>query len=183
MSRVCRTRGVRSLIRAVLAGTALMLFVAGCGAPSLPSWLVRHYPWAAAGVSTLKPQDGAVWITPEEMAVVTWGSSGCPDLPTRMTVPASNRLTVTAEPYDPSNSSCPADLAPTTSVIKVPAALSLTDDVTVTIVDVSYGATVSLPPRDGGGYVPALRSREGQLAHPRRRAGDETRSDASQHSL
>jgi hypothetical protein len=33
----------------------------------------------------------------------------------------------------------------------VPAALDVTDDVTVTISDGSYGATVSLPPRAGAG--------------------------------
>jgi hypothetical protein len=132
-----------------------MLFVVSCGAQGLPSWLVRHYLGAPSGVSTLKAQDGAVWMTSGEIAVVTWGSSGCPDLPTRLAVPAGNRLNVTAELYDPSHVSCSADLTPTTSVIKVPAALSLTEDVTVTIVDVSYGATVSLPPRDGGGYLPA----------------------------
>jgi hypothetical protein len=131
-----------------------MLFVVGCGAQSLPSWLVRYYLGAPSGVSTLKAQDGAVWWSTDEIAMVTWGSSGCPDLPTRLAVPAGNRLTVTAQLYDPSHASCSADLAPTTSIIKVPAALTRTEDVTVTIVDVYYGATVSLPPRDGGGYLP-----------------------------
>lgn len=128
-----------------------MLFVAGCGAPSLPPWLVRYYGGVPAGVSTLKALDDAVWMTSSEMAVITWGSSGCPDLPIRLDVPASNRLTVIAKAYDPSSASCPADLAPTTSVIKVPAVLTFTEDVTVTIVDGTYGATVSLPARGGGG--------------------------------
>jgi hypothetical protein len=146
---------VRPRFQALIAGAVLMLFVAGCGAANLPSWLLRHYLGAPSAVSTLKAQDGAVWMPSGEIAVVTWGSSGCPDLPTRLAVPTRNRLDVTAEPYDPSHASCPADLAPTTSIIKVPAALSLTEDVTVTIIDVTYGATVSLPPGDGGGYLPA----------------------------
>jgi hypothetical protein len=42
-------------------------------------------------------------------------------------------------------------LAPTTSVIQVPSSLTLTGQVSVTIVDGSYGATVSLAPRPTGG--------------------------------
>jgi hypothetical protein len=84
------------------------------------------------------------------MAVVTWGSTGCPDLPTQLAAPATNRLTVTAKPYDPSGASCVTDLGPTTSVIRIPSTVSSTEDVTVTIID-AYGATVSLPPRESAG--------------------------------
>ena len=80
------------------------------------------------------------------MEVSTWGSSGCPDLPTRLDIPASNVLRVTVKSYNPSGATCPADLAATTSVLKVPAALHEILGVTVTIVGGAYGATVSLPP-------------------------------------
>lgn len=132
----------------------LVLVVGACGAES-PPWLVRHYLGFPPGVSYAAAhdplRDDAVWTTAGRMAVATWGSSGCPGLPVRLDVPASNLLTVTVKSSTPSFSSCPADLGPTTSVIKVPAALDVTDDVTVTISDGSYGATVSLPPRAGAG--------------------------------
>ncbi len=53
--------------------------------------------------------------------------------------------------YNPSGAACPTDLAPTTSVLKVPAALDAAQGVTVTIVGDRYGATVSLPPRAESG--------------------------------
>jgi hypothetical protein len=85
------------------------------------------------------------------MAVVTWGSSGCPGLPVRLDIPASHLLTVTVKSSTPSFSTCPADLAATTSIIEVPSTLNVSDDVTITIIDGSYGATVSLPPRADAG--------------------------------
>jgi hypothetical protein len=50
-----------------------------------------------------------------------------------------------------SSGPCTADLTATTSVIDVPPALKVTQDVTVTIIDGSYGATVSLRPGAGAG--------------------------------
>jgi hypothetical protein len=124
-----------------------MLVVGACGAES-PPWLVRHYLGVPPGV-TYAFRDDAVWTTAGRMAVATSGSSGCPGLPVRLDVPASNLLTVTVKA--PSSGPCTADLTATTSVIEVPGALDLTGDVTVTIIDGSYGATVSLPPRAGAG--------------------------------
>lgn len=125
-----------------------MLAVAACGTQPLPSWLVRYTLGAPPGMTTTTPpRDAAVWTAAGRMEVVTWGSSGCPGLPTRLDVPASNVLTVTVKIYDPSNASCPADLAPTTSVINVPAKLNGREEVTVSILDGAYGRTVSLPGR------------------------------------
>ena len=145
--RVRRRACVRTRISFVLAGVLLVLAVAGCGAPTLPPWLVRYYPGIPAGVTTVKANATAVWMTSSEMAVVDWGSSGRPNLPTKLAVPASDHLTVTTTLYNPTSSSCTADAAPTTSIIKVPAALSHTEDVTVPILDGIESGTVSLPPR------------------------------------
>ena len=51
----------------------------------------------------------------------------------------------------PSSGPCTADLAATTSVIELPEALDVSQNVTVTISDGRYGVTVSLPPRAGAG--------------------------------
>jgi hypothetical protein len=50
-----------------------------------------------------------------------------------------------------SSGPCTADLAATTSVIELPEALDVSQNVTVTISDGRYGVTVSLPPRAGAG--------------------------------
>jgi hypothetical protein len=125
-----------------------MLVVSACGAESPPPWLVRSYLGVPPGV-TYQQHDDVVWATGGRMAVVTLGSSACPGLPVRLDVPESNLLTITVK--GPSSGPCTADLAATTSIIKVPVALDVTQDVTVTVIDGRYGATVSLPPRAGAG--------------------------------
>jgi hypothetical protein len=142
---------VKRRISSLVAGTVLMLAVAGCGAASLPPWLVRHSLGVPSGASISVVRDDAVWGAAGQMEVSTWGSSGCPDLPTRLDVPASNVLRVTVKSYNPSDATCPADLAATTSVLKIPAALDAAQGVTVTVVGDGYGATVSLPPRAEAG--------------------------------
>ncbi|MFI5287375.1 MAG: hypothetical protein ACHQ4F_13780 [Candidatus Dormibacteria bacterium] len=141
---------MKSRFLSVLAGAVVILVVGACGAEASPPWLVRHYLGLPPGV-TLSPQrvrDNALWLTAGQMAVLTWGSSGCPGLPSRLKVTGGNALTVmvTAD-VPPDGASCPADLAATASVIQVPTALDVSEQVNVTIVDGSFGATVPLPPR------------------------------------
>jgi hypothetical protein len=126
----------------------LLLVVGACGAESLPPWLLRYYRGVPHGV-TYAFRDDAVWTTAGRMAVVTTGSSSCPGLPVRLDVPVSNLLTVTVSAL--SSGPCTADLAATTSLIEVPKALDVSHGVTVKIIDGSYGATVSLPPRSSAG--------------------------------
>jgi hypothetical protein len=125
-----------------------MLVVGACGTESLPPWVVRYYLGVPPGV-TYAFRDDAVWTTAGRMAVVTTGSSSCPGLPVRLDVPASNLLTVTVNAL--SSGPCTADLAATTSIIEIPKALDVSQNVTVTIIDGRSGATVSLPPRAGAG--------------------------------
>ena len=96
------------------------------------------------------PPDRAMWVGRGQLAMVTWGSSGCPGLPDRLDVASNNQLTVTVQQNPPSGP-CTADLAATTSVIKVPAALDLAAQVTVTIEDRPYGAVIPLSPWSGSG--------------------------------
>jgi hypothetical protein len=141
---------VKPRLFSVLAGTILIVVVGACGAEASPPWLVRHYLGLPPGV-TLSPErdrDNAVWATAGQMAVLTWGSSGCPGLPSRLKVSGSNALTVTVTAdLPPDGATCPADMAATTSVIQVPTALDVSEPVNVRIVDGSDGATVPLPPR------------------------------------
>lgn len=134
----------------VLAGTVLIIVAGACGAETSPPWLVRHYLGLPPGV-TLSPErvrDNALWVTAGQMAVLTWGSSGCPGLPSELKVSGNDALTVTVTTdLPPDGAACPADLAATTTIIQVPTALDASEQVNVTIVDGSYGATVPLPPR------------------------------------
>jgi hypothetical protein len=126
---------------------AMLVFVVGaCGAEASPPWLVRHYLGLPPGVALpARARDTAEWVAGAQMAVLTWGSSGCPSL---LKVSGSSALTVTVTMEVPSNgANCPADLAATTSVIRVPIALDVSPHVSITIVDGNYGTTVTLLPR------------------------------------
>jgi len=126
-----------------------MLVVGACGDSGIrPTFLVRYYRGVPPGVTGLAggfARDDAVWATAGRMAVVTWGSGSCPGLPVSLVVPQSNVLRITV--VAPDSGPCTADLTATTSIITTPAALDVSRSVTVTIIDGSYGAKVSLPPR------------------------------------
>jgi hypothetical protein len=132
-----------------VAGAVAMLVVGACGDSGvLPTFLVRYYrgvPPGTTGLADGLARDDAAWATAGRMAVVTWGSGSCPGLPVRLDVPRSNLLRITV--VAPDSGPCTADLAATTSIITIPAALDVSQSVTVTIIDDRYGATVSLPPR------------------------------------
>src|SRR5579863_1570774 len=134
-------------ISSVAAVTVAMLLVGASGIR--PSFLVRYYRGIPPGVPGLGQggavRDDAVWGTPGRMAVVTWGSGSCPGLPVSLVVPQSNQLRITV--VAPESGPCTADLTATTSIITTPAALDVSQTVTVTIIDGTNGATVTLPPR------------------------------------
>ncbi len=134
----------------LVAITVAMLLVGACGDLGVrPAFLVRSYRGIPPGVPGLgdggRVRDDAVWATAGRMAVMTWGSGSCPGLPWSLAVPQRNLLRITI--VAPDSGPCTADLAPTTSIITTPAALDVSQSVTVTINDGSYSATVTLPPR------------------------------------
>ena len=123
----------------------MLLVVGACGSSEiLPPWLVRSYVGVPPGVPYAF-LDEAVWTAGGRMAVVTTGSGSCPGLPVGLDVARNNVLTITVHALD--TGFCTTDLRATTSIIKVPAALDVSQSVTVDIIDGSYGATVTLPPR------------------------------------
>lgn len=126
---------VRTHIRRVSVGVAVAVFLlTGCSGPD-PS---------VAETTTLGLPEGfvlettdfdlfATWVEPDEtFAIVTWGSSSCPSIPTALTVEARDRIAVTFSPSP--NDPCTANMAPTTHEFTLP------DDVTASpvIIDVSY---------------------------------------------
>jgi hypothetical protein len=143
----------RWLCLALLGAWAL----AACGSTATtPSWFVRDYLGLPAGLAPYVPgtqlTDTVVWGTPGEMAVVTYGSSGCPKLPIRLDTPATSAITLTLSSGDPENgSTCTTDYAPTTSLIVAPATVDEGQQVTVTILDNGTRTAVVLPPRDEQG--------------------------------
>jgi hypothetical protein len=96
------------------------------------------------------PLDTAVWTARDQIAVVAWGSSGCPRLPTHLDVADKDTIDVTMTVVmPPPGVSCPADLNPTTSILLVPRGINIAQQVDVRIRDGNFSSTVSLPPQTG----------------------------------
>lgn len=104
-----------------------MLVLAGCSAPSsIATETVRGLP---AGVTLaddeqMGEQPVALWTNSREtLTVVTWGSSGCPPIPTALAVESAALMTLTFAP--PAGEVCTADFAPTSHVFTTPDGISL----------------------------------------------------------
>jgi hypothetical protein len=140
-------------LRSIVAASALAFVVVSCGGDSTrhPSWLLSHHLGAPQGITTVGipgsgVRDVVVRPTAGHLEVVTWGSSGCPRLPDRLVTPTADALSISMSyGAPPAGSSCPADLAPTTSVIQIPGTVDLTQTITVTLDDGVYGLSVALP--------------------------------------
>lgn len=153
-----RRRHLWSLATAGFIALSMSACAAGTASsgPS-PKWLLRHYLGAPAGVTGVVNgartgyRDDAIWLAPNEIGVVTWGSSGCPTLPIQIQAPSHSALTLilSGGPAPPSGYGCLTNLLPTTSVVKVPTDVDGGKPLTVTLVDGVYGATYVLPPRSG----------------------------------
>ena len=135
-------------------------FVVGCGSvPSSASaspMALAHHPGQPAGAKLVRAPSGlgwmdtAIWGDQHSIAVVTWGSSGCPRYASRADAQSPNAINVQITgDRPPSGVSCTADLSPTTSVVPVPSSINLNDPVTVVIVDGEFGTTVVLQSRSG----------------------------------
>jgi len=148
-------------LAAVLVMTvAVAILAAACGStrlsspPSTPapsSIALTHYPGFPPGTETAangRPPDSVFWAAEGQIAIVTWGSSGCPGLPTHLQANiAQNAVSVTITEWIPDpTAACTTGLAPTTSVLQLPASLDLEVPLIVKIVDGSYGSTVTLSP-------------------------------------
>ncbi len=84
----------------------------------------------------------AAWGAPSQLRIVTWASSGCPQLPDSVTGTA-HTITVTTKAFNPSGDGCTADAAPATAVVGVPAVVDQSAATTLTI----NATTLTLPGR------------------------------------
>lgn len=86
------------------------------------------------------------------MAVVVWWSSSCPKLPIALKATGDTLTLTLSSGTGPNGEPCTADLAPTTTVIRVPDSIDQTRQVSVVFVnDGSARHTVLLPPRTSSG--------------------------------
>lgn len=131
----------------------VLLTITGCSsatsspASPSPSAAITHFHGYPATVSFGPGPTGdvVVWDGPRELAVVTWGSSGCPMLPLRVQVAPGNTVTMTLGRTVPSGSLCINDMAATTSLVPLPAGINSSKPVVVTVSGDNQRTTVTLP--------------------------------------
>jgi hypothetical protein len=92
--------------------------------------------------------DSVFWGPTDQIAIVTWGSSGCPRLPMQLNEPANNVIVVTLSSGIPSGGgACITDLGPTTSLVRLPSRVEQTQPLTVTLIDAGDVLNFVLAPR------------------------------------
>ena len=103
----------------------------------------------AADIPVPTTEDGAsallvtaAWGEPGQLRIVTWGSSGCPELPDSVRGTA-HAIIVTTQALNPSGGGCTGDASAATSTVAVPAEVDPTRSVAITI----NGTTITLPGR------------------------------------
>jgi hypothetical protein len=134
-SYLCGRTGesVMSLAKRVLYGVVVVagLVVSACSGSTHTrvSTAVTHYfPGLPRGISVnhfpqRERKPWAVWAGRRSIYVMTWGSSSCPDLPTSVKATGPGRLVISSAGLYANHTVCTADLAVTTSVVRLPAAL------------------------------------------------------------
>jgi hypothetical protein len=150
-----RRRHLWSLVTAGFVALSMSACAAGTASGvSSSKWLLRHYLGAPPGVTEVVNgartgyRDDAIWLAPDEIGVVTWGSSGCPTLPIQIHTPSKTALTLilSSGPPLPSGYACLTNDLATTSVVRVPTYVDDGKRLVVTLIDGVSGATYVLPP-------------------------------------
>jgi hypothetical protein len=91
-----------------------------------------------------KPKPSAAWAGPGTIYVMTWGSGSCPALPSTVKAAGGNLVVITTYQRATDGAAiCTADLAVTTSVVRLPSRIDSTRPLTVRI----DRATTHLEPR------------------------------------
>ncbi len=141
----------RSTTRFALALTLVALSTAlvGCSAPvSVANDTSAGGPPGFDGSGgLLNGEPSAIWISGRrEFAIVTFGSSSCPPVPTAISSSDATHIAITF--VRSPNSPCTADLAPTTHKFDLPEGVDAAGEVAVDVTydfDVDYAYPLVLP--------------------------------------
>lgn len=111
----------------------LVIGFGGCAGPPPPQVspaVTRHFKGLPQGMSIPKDRrDGskpwAAWAGQRTIYVMTWGSGSCPRLPTTVKAIDADQVTIhTEEIFYRKDAVCTADLAVTTSVVRLPSTVT-----------------------------------------------------------
>lgn len=103
---------------ALALALAATLMLTGCTATSVATETIKGLPDRyIAGDNLFNGEPLALW-SDSGLAVVTFGSSSCPPIPTSIAAPDAERIVVVFSPSP--NTPCSSDLAPTTHLFELP---------------------------------------------------------------
>lgn len=117
-------RGWRAAGAVLALGVILLAGCAGHGDGSRADRVVSGIPedWTGATPDPLALEPEVGWVGDDEFGVITWGSSSCPAVAGELQVDSASELRIEfgPSPHDP----CTADLAATTHIFRLPAAVT-----------------------------------------------------------
>lgn len=134
------------------------LQVVGCGTPTgaqIPPTdpaVLSVQLGVPSGVVALPadPRDVVVRSGPDQLSIVTWGSSKCPTVPTRIQPIARNELHITmgsrASGGLASGAFCTTDLTGSTSAFQLPGSIDTGAPLVVVVSDGGNSTSVTIPP-------------------------------------
>ena len=128
---------------------ALTVLLAGCSAPvSIADDTFAGGPPGFEGDGgLLNGEPTAIWIAGRrQFAIVTFGSSSCPPVPTAISAPDATHIAITF--VKSPNTPCTADLAPTTHKFDLPDGVDPDGSVSVDVTydfDTDYDYALELP--------------------------------------
>lgn len=122
----------RSLSLLALIGAGALL-LAGCASGATPGSDPSGTPGAVTPAGELEVEAG--WLDGgRQIALVTWGSSGCVPTATDATVQADGALAVTLDD-GPADTACTADYTPRVTLVPVPEGVDPTKDPDLVVTD------------------------------------------------
>lgn len=125
------------------AAPALLLVIgisacAGSTQPQISPAVARHFKGLPKGITIpgdrrAQAEPWAAWAGKRTIYVMTWGSGSCPKLPSSVKAIDAGRIDIHTEAISHKDAVCTADLAVTTSVVRLPATAATTRGLTIRI--------------------------------------------------
>lgn len=120
---------------AVMVGTLTGCTSSGATGSHVSPAVIGHFRGFPTGVTvpanrhpgqSTKPW--AAWAGPKSIYVMTWGSGSCPNIPSSVEATGPDRVLIKTVGHDfhKGDTACTADLAVTTSVVRLPSSIDTT---------------------------------------------------------
>jgi hypothetical protein len=133
------------LIRIAAVAVAAAITVGACSGPThshVSSAVTGHFKGVPPGLAVPAGQENprtqkpwAAWAAPDSIYVMTWGSGSCPRIPSSVKAAEAGLVLISTAEHDfhSNDNVCTADLAVTTSLVRLPSTVDATHALVVQI--------------------------------------------------